>query len=161
MSTIQELISRAAASTTGAGASTRGAVTDEDASAASSRPLQGGADEGPPLHTDAPRHDETRRPPGMSALDLDSALDRLERLAFTLDSKWALGRTGIRVGTDTVLGLIPVLGDVLSTGYAAYIVLHADMLGMPVDKQKRMWFRVVKDAVFGTVPLLGTAVDAW
>ncbi len=63
------------------------------------------------------------------------------------------------VGLDALLGLVPVLGDVLTAAMGAYIVWEARNLGMPKWKLARMGANVLFDTAIGAIPLVGDAAD--
>jgi len=81
-------------------------------------------------------------------------------LARLLDSAIRIPGTGIRIGLDPILGLIPGLGDVAGAGMAGYTVLLAARLGAPRSVILRMLGNVALDTLVGAVPLLGDLFDA-
>ena len=83
----------------------------------------------------------------------------LRRLSRGLDSAVTIPRTGIRVGVDPVLGVIPGIGDVVPTAASAYIVAEAAALGVPRATLLRMCVNLLVDAVVGSIPLVGDAFD--
>lgn len=85
--------------------------------------------------------------------------DRLERLAGLMDSCIRVPGLGVRLGLDSLLGLIPGLGDAVSLVPAAYIILRAHRLGVPRRTLWRMALNSAVDTVVGAVPLLGDLFD--
>jgi hypothetical protein len=81
-------------------------------------------------------------------------------VARLLDSAIRIPGTGIRIGLDPILGLIPGLGDVAGAGMAGYTVLLAARLGAPRSVILRMLGNVALDTLVGAVPLLGDLFDA-
>jgi len=73
-------------------------------------------------------------------LTREQRLARLDALAKLLDVAFILPGTNIRYGIDGLIGLIPVVGDIITTA--------ARMLG-----------NVALDGVVGMVPLAGDAFD--
>lgn len=59
------------------------------------------------------------------------ALERLERLARLMDSRFRIPGTGIRFGLDPILGLVPGLGDAAAALPALYILFEARRMGVP------------------------------
>ena len=55
----------------------------------------------------------------------EKTIRRLERLANLLDSRYRIPLTKIQVGWDSILGLIPGIGDVLPVVFSLYIVIEA------------------------------------
>ena len=67
--------------------------------------------------------------------------------------------TKFPVGLDAIIGLIPVVGDVITTALGAYIVWEARNLGLPKWKLWRMAGNIAVDTAIGAVPLVGDAFD--
>lgn len=88
-------------------------------------------------------------------------LDRLERLADTMDSRYRVPGTSIRFGWDAILGLVPGLGDIATLGPGAYILLEGHRMGAPAHVKGRMAFNIGLDWIVGSVPLLGDVFDVF
>ena len=86
---------------------------------------------------------------------------RLEALATLLDSAFIIPGTKQRVGIDALLGLIPGIGDAVSTALSAYIIWEARQLGLPRWKIARMIGNVALDTTLGAVPLAGDVFDVF
>jgi hypothetical protein len=56
---------------------------------------------------------------------------RLDALANLLDTAFILPGTNIRFGFDAMIGLIPGIGDAITTVMSLYIVREARALGAP------------------------------
>ena len=84
---------------------------------------------------------------------------RLEALARLLDSAFPIPGTNQRVGIDAILGLIPAIGDLVSTALASYIIWEARQLGLPRWKIARMIGNVAVDTTVGAIPLVGDLFD--
>lgn len=83
-------------------------------------------------------------------------------LARVMDAAFQIPGTNVRVGLDSILGLIPVVGDVLGSVIGSYIVLVAAKLGVSRVVLWRMMLNLGIDTVVGLVPLVGDALDvAW
>lgn len=91
--------------------------------------------------------------------DPASVRRRLEALEVLLERSFTVPGTSYRFGLDGLVGLVPVLGDVVTTAMGAYLVWEARNLGMPKWKLWRMAGNVGFDALLGTVPLVGDAAD--
>jgi hypothetical protein len=90
------------------------------------------------------------------------SVERLRRLAYLLDDRFPIPGTRYRIGLDGLVGLVPGIGDGVTTLLALYIVLEARRLGVPLNKLGRMGINVGLDAVLGAVPLVGDLFDvAW
>jgi hypothetical protein len=86
-------------------------------------------------------------------------LARLEALAKLLDVAFILPGTNIRYGIDGLIGLIPVIGDLITTAISLWLVREARALGAPWHITMRMLANVAVDGVVGIVPLAGDAFD--
>lgn len=84
----------------------------------------------------------------------------LQRLARLLDQAVAVPGTTRRVGLDPLLGLLPGIGDFVSSGLALVIVHGALRHRVPSRKVWRMLANVLLDGVVGTVPVFGDIIDA-
>jgi hypothetical protein len=87
-----------------------------------------------------------------------AALERLEWLAHIMDTAIVLPGN-IRIGADAVIGLLPGIGDAITTGLSLWIVKEAHALGAPKHVLTRMVGNVAVDALTGVVPILGDAFD--
>lgn len=83
----------------------------------------------------------------------------LRSLARLLDTAVGIPGTKIRFGLDSLIGLVPGLGDVAGAAMSGYIVLASARLGAPTPVLVRMVANVAIDAAVGTVPLLGDLFD--
>ena len=84
---------------------------------------------------------------------------RLDALASLLDTAFIVPGTNIRFGVDALIGLVPGIGDAVTTAMSLYIVHEARVLGAPRHLVARMLMNVALDSVVGAVPLLGDAFD--
>lgn len=98
----------------------------------------------------------------MNELDVKSRdkADNIRTLAQLLDSAFRIPGTGVRVGVDSIFGLIPVAGDLAGAALSGYIVLASARLGAPPSTLLRMLINIGIDTVVGSVPLLGDMFDA-
>nr|WP_102959251.1 DUF4112 domain-containing protein [Mangrovicella endophytica] len=96
-----------------------------------------------------PRHERLRR------------LERLQRLARLMDTAIRVPGLGIRFGADSIIGLIPGVGDAAGGLIGLYMINEARKMGMPASKLLRMAGNVGADALVGAVPLLGDVFDVF
>jgi hypothetical protein len=92
-------------------------------------------------------------------LSREHRLARLDALAKLLDVAFILPGTNIRYGIDGLIGLIPVVGDIITTAISLWLVREARALGAPWHVTARMLGNVALDGVVGMVPLAGDAFD--
>jgi hypothetical protein len=84
---------------------------------------------------------------------------RIEALANLLDTAFIMPGTNIRYGIDGLIGLIPIVGDIITTAIALWIVREARAIGAPWYLTARMLGNVAVDGVVGAVPIVGDAFD--
>ena len=92
-------------------------------------------------------------------LTREQRLARLDALAKLLDVAFIVPGTNIRYGIDGLIGLIPVVGDLITTAISLWLVREARGLGAPWHITARMLGNVALDGVVGMVPIAGDAFD--
>ena len=92
-------------------------------------------------------------------LTREQRLARLEAIAKLLDVAFILPGTNIRYGIDGLIGLIPVIGDIITSAISLWLVREARALGAPWYITARMLGNVAVDGVVGMVPFVGDAFD--
>ncbi len=96
--------------------------------------------------------------PGRRAGDpVEVRLQRLSKLADAMDTKWRL--FGVPIGWDTIIGLIPGIGDTMTSIVSIYILREGHQLGVPWWVKIRMGWNIFLDWLIGLVPLLGDLLD--
>jgi hypothetical protein len=86
-------------------------------------------------------------------------LERLRTLSRLLDSAFVIPGTGIRFGLDSLIGLVPGLGDAIGAIFSAYLIMEASRMGASRSVITRMIANVGLDTVVGWVPVLGDLFD--
>ncbi len=95
----------------------------------------------------------------MAAPDHRAEIEKLDRLADLLDSRYRIPVFGWRFGWDAILGLVPGVGDVAAALPSAYLIWRAHQLGLPRSAIVDMAGNVALDTVVGSVPILGSVFD--
>jgi hypothetical protein len=89
----------------------------------------------------------------------DSTLQRLEIL---LDEAFRIPGTSFRFGIDGIIGLVPVLGDVIAGLLSLVIPIAAWIRGVPYVTLVRMAANLGIGLLVGSIPLFGDVFDiAW
>lgn len=88
-------------------------------------------------------------------------LRRLVGIARLMDTAIGIPGTRLRFGADSVMGLLPVVGDSAGAIVGLYIVNEARRLGVPPEKLARMIGNIAVDAVVGSVPFVGDLFDLY
>jgi uncharacterized protein DUF4112 len=93
---------------------------------------------------------------------IERRVERLRRVGWILDSTFKVPGTGIRFGLDSLIGLVPGLGDLIGGALSLYIIAESARLGVPRGLLLRMGWNVAIDTFVGEVPILGDMFDvAW
>jgi hypothetical protein len=95
-------------------------------------------------------------PTGRAPADVRRRMEAMERL---LERSLTIPGTKIPVGLDSVVGLIPVIGDAIAAALGAYLLWEARNLGLPKWKLWRMAGNIAFDAAVGAVPVAGDIFD--
>ena len=92
-------------------------------------------------------------------LSREQRIARIDALATLMDTAFLIPGTQIRFGLDALIGLVPGIGDAVTTLISLYIVSEARALGAPPLLIARMVANVALDGLVGAVPLAGDAFD--
>lgn len=84
---------------------------------------------------------------------------RVRALARLLDSAIRVPGTEIRFGLESIVGLVPGIGDLAGAAMSGYIVVVSARLGVPPAVLTRMLMNLGVDTLVGTIPLLGDLFD--
>jgi hypothetical protein len=96
--------------------------------------------------------------PGMGT-DPQAIRMRVEAMEKLLERSFTIPGTKIPFGLDSIVGFVPVLGDVVTAAMGAYMVWEARNLGMSKWQLIRMTANVGVDTALGAIPLVGDAFD--
>ncbi len=84
---------------------------------------------------------------------------RVEALEQMLEGMIEIPGLGRKVGLDALLGLVPVVGDVIAAAMGLYLVWEARNLGLSKWQLWRMAGNVGIDTLVGAVPVAGDLFD--
>ncbi|KPF74732.1 hypothetical protein IP88_07675 [alpha proteobacterium AAP81b] len=84
---------------------------------------------------------------------------RIELLESVLERAFVIPGLGRPIGLDSILGLLPVGGDLIAGAMGAYLVWEARNLGLPKWQIARMMANVGIDTALGAVPFAGDLFD--
>lgn len=84
---------------------------------------------------------------------------RIETMEGLLERAFHLPGTKYRIGLDSVVGLVPVVGDVVTAAMGAWLIWEAKNLGMSRLHLARMAGNVAVDTALGAIPVVGDAFD--
>jgi hypothetical protein len=88
----------------------------------------------------------------------NKSIQNLKRMSELLDTKYS-GPFGIKFGLDPILGLIPGVGDFVTTCISFYIIFQAYMIGVGTSVLIRMCVNVLVENAVDMIPILGNFFD--
>lgn len=91
--------------------------------------------------------------------DIDFELQKLRALAWRMDALFTIPRTRITIGLDNIVGLIPVVGDLIAITPSLYTIQKAYKLGATPGALAYMIFNTTLDVVIGSIPVIGDIFD--
>ena len=91
--------------------------------------------------------------------DVASVRKRVEAMEALLERAFTIPGTSRGVGLDSIVGLVPILGDVITAAMGAWLIWEAKNLGMSRFHLARMSGNVAFDTAIGFIPLVGDAFD--
>ncbi len=86
-------------------------------------------------------------------------LERLEAIANLMDARFKLPILPVPIGLDTIIGLVPGIGDTISLGVSGVIVAGARRLDIPTRHLSVMGGNILIDWAIGLVPIVGDLFD--
>lgn len=95
----------------------------------------------------------------MNKVQSEQLKDKLDRLAWLMDSSFHIPGTQIRFGLDGLIGLIPGIGDALGAIISSHILTQAAHMGAPKSVLLKMAFNIGFDAILGIFPVVGDISD--
>jgi hypothetical protein len=96
----------------------------------------------------------TRKP---NTVEIEESLDRL---SLWLDGVFRIPGVGWRFGLDAIIGLIPGVGDTLTSLASFYILAAGVRYRVPKITLLRMGLNLGIDYVVGSIPIVGDIFDA-
>lgn len=91
--------------------------------------------------------------------DPASVRKRLEAMEGLLERAFVVPGINRPVGLDAIVGLIPVVGDLIAASMGAWLLWEARNLGMSKFQLARMAGHIGVDSLLGAVPVVGDLFD--
>ena len=91
-----------------------------------------------------------------STVEIEKGLDDLSRY---LDGLFRIPGTDWRFGLDALIGLVPNVGDTLTSLASFYILFSGVRYGVPKITLLRMAINIGIDYLVGSIPFIGDAFD--
>ncbi|KDN43439.1 hypothetical protein K437DRAFT_152808 [Tilletiaria anomala UBC 951] len=108
-----------------------------------------------PQYTVRLRHPRT-------SLEAQKLYNHIRTIAWYLDAIPFFGRRlpfGINIGVDSIIGIIPVIGDYFGLILGLYQIFLISLFGVPLSLLALLVLNVVFDTLLGLVPVFGDALD--
>jgi hypothetical protein len=86
-------------------------------------------------------------------------LRHLRKLSDLWDRSVGVPGTKFRVGLESLIGLLPIGGDVIGIILSVYILFQAIQFRLPLTILVRMLFNIILDGAVGSIPILGDLFD--
>jgi hypothetical protein len=83
----------------------------------------------------------------------------IDTISTLLDNKFTIPFTQIKFGVDSLIGLIPTIGDWLSFGISSIVVLAIVRRGVGIGMLLKMMGNITMDATIGSIPIVGDIFD--
>lgn len=90
---------------------------------------------------------------------VEARIERIERFAHLMDRSIELPLVRWRIGLDGLIGLIPGIGDTVTTAASGWLLAEGWRLGARKRVMLRMLGNLGIDWVIGLVPLVGDLLD--
>jgi hypothetical protein len=88
-----------------------------------------------------------------------AAVERLDMLARLFDTAFLLPGTNIRFGIESIMRLVPGIGDAAASALSCWLLYEAKRLDIPNHIFARMVANVAIEGVVGAVPFIGDMFD--
>jgi hypothetical protein len=89
--------------------------------------------------------------------ELEQDIERVRMLARAMDAQFEIG--GVRFGWDSIIGLVPVAGDLATALIGLYPIVIAKKHNLSKVTRARMAANLILDWAVGSVPLAGDVFD--
>lgn len=88
-----------------------------------------------------------------------TVLARLNRFSRVMDSSIGIPFTKYRLGVESLIGLLPVVGDVAGLALSLYVLLEAQRVGASREVKLKILRNIGVDFLGGLLPVVGDAFD--
>ena len=93
------------------------------------------------------------------SINQTSTISNLDSLAILMDSRFTIPGTNIRFGLDSIIGLVPGVGDFATFMVSGYMLSILAKNGASGFVLARMTLNILIDALIGSIPILGDIFD--
>jgi hypothetical protein len=89
-----------------------------------------------------------------------ATIKRLEEFSRFTDSSIGIPFTKFSFGVESLIGLLPVVGDLAGLILSGYVLIEAQRLGVGKRVKSRIILNMLVDFVGGLIPFFGDIFDA-
>jgi hypothetical protein len=93
--------------------------------------------------------------------EIERRLERVRKFAGMMDDRFSIPGTRIRFGIDSMVGLLPGVGDFATAVAGLWLVREAYRLKVSSIILIRMIVNVVIDSTLGVIPVVGDFFDVY
>jgi hypothetical protein len=104
--------------------------------------------------------DERGKSIEVTVADEPPGMERVRTISRLLDEAVEIPVINYKIGLDPILGILPVGGDAVAAAISLYIVAEGARMGASQETLLKMLGNIAVDAVVGSLPVLGTVIDA-
>ena len=90
---------------------------------------------------------------------IEEKIIRLRRLSERLDETFRIPRTNHKVGIESIIGAIPLVGDLIGGLISTYIIYSGIKMGVGPKIITQMAVNIVIDFAIGSIPIVGDLFD--
>jgi hypothetical protein len=109
----------------------------------------------PTITIEAPRTKSSYR----SSDGKRAALDRIDLLARVFDTAFVIPGTNVRFGVESLIRLVPGIGDAAASALSCYLLYEAHRLDVPKHVFARLVANVAIEGAAGAIPFIGDLFD--
>ena len=89
----------------------------------------------------------------------EEKLLRLKLLSERLDNSIKIPGTNQKIGIDAIIGLIPILGDLIGAVFSTYIMYSGIKMGVSSKVVTKMAANIGIEFIIGSFPIIGDIFD--
>ena len=108
-----------------------------------------------------PRQNPSTQPHYQTAWNKKDIGQLAQAIGQLLDASLTIPGTSIRIGLDPLIGLIPGIGDLISTAIGSSILFLATKAGVPRIVILRMSLNIFINMLVGAIPGIGDLFSIW
>ncbi len=92
---------------------------------------------------------------------LPQQFQKISKLVKLMDSAFTIPFTNIKFGLDPIIGLFPIVGDLLDYGISAFLLIGMVRNGASGKAVLKMIGNITLDGIVGAIPFLGRFFDVF